>query len=262
MARDKGRKRVDSLNRLVYRTGFWTAFFAGTCIADIASIGFIAHAIAGLMGTAGLEAPLPYWLLMLVLGIGTLITAASYNALLLKWSELVRFARYQEERAKTKIAAMDIDQYAANEAERNEKLLSKMDDNYRKFGRMIEDGLTETKKASEATTKSVAERMQLMAQQMTEITKSMDMFKSEIAESSREMKTRIEMLKVTAAERQEQRQEEAPAAEEQKEPEAEEPAEEEVSEEQMALYRDEIPDSDYEESDEDTEDEYEDEYVF
>ena len=133
------------------RLSFWILFYAlvllssgmGAAIAVVV----IRH-IANPLFLLGSRWP---WVLLALSAMCFIGFAAFSSRLMLTWAQLLRYARYQEERGRTIIAAKDVTVYAENEERRDKELR----DEVKGIGDRIKDSMSEQIRSSNQQTEEI-----------------------------------------------------------------------------------------------------------
>ena len=104
------------------RPAFWTMFYSIVLLSAAMGAGLLVFVFKRVTdSTFLLESALP-WVFIALSAIFFILIAVFSGRLIITWAQLLRYARYQEERARTVIAAKDITVYAENEERRDKEL--------------------------------------------------------------------------------------------------------------------------------------------
>lgn len=164
------RKTKPEETYVALRSSFWLKFYAMVLLATgMASVTAVltVYKIINPGFWSGSAWP---WILLALSSVFFILIAAFSGRLIITWAQLLRYARYQEERARTVIAAKDITVYAENEERRDKELKSEVKD----MGTKLQESVHEAIKASsESTEKMVRSSIQGMNDQMYDLIRNL-----------------------------------------------------------------------------------------
>lgn len=174
------KNETNSGTTLIYRLGFWTALMAAAAIAVV--VGPLALLLCLYMLVSGLwtETPSSFLTVFAISGASLFLIGLFCSKLPFKWARLLRYCRYQEERAETMIAARDVNEYAENEVKRNRELFTTIEMNNSELSRMMKDRLEEDRVSTQRSISSITKQMNMLTESVRAMSSSLDSIKSKI----------------------------------------------------------------------------------
>lgn len=141
------------------RMGFWLMFYSLVLVS--AGLGTaIAVLTVYRIGNPGFWNGKPWPWVLLALSASAFIAIAAFSGrLIITWAQLLRYARYQEFRARTVIAAKDITAYTENEEKRNQALTEKVGEMGSRIQETVKAEVRTETKNSENTMKAALEEL-------------------------------------------------------------------------------------------------------
>lgn len=164
------RKTKPEETYVALRSSFWLKFYAIVLLAaGMASVTSVLT-VYKIINPGFWSGSVWPWLFLAFSSVFFILIAAFSGRLIITWAQLLRYARYQEERARTVIAAKDITVYAENEERRDKELKSEVKD----MGTKLQESVHEAIKASsESTEKMVRSSIQGMNDQMYDLIRNL-----------------------------------------------------------------------------------------
>ena len=141
------------------RMGFWLMFYSLVLVS--AGLGTaIAVLTVYRIGNPEFWSGKPWPWVLLALSASAFIAIAAFSGrLIITWAQLLRYARYQEFRARTVIAAKDITAYTENEEKRNQALTDKVGEMGSRIQETVKAEVRTETKNSENTMKAALDEL-------------------------------------------------------------------------------------------------------
>lgn len=145
----------DFSNQIAFKTRFWVIFYSIFALNIFFGIILVALALSAIFNPSFMI-PKILWGILGLFGVSFLFTAYFCGELLLSISQLLRYTRNQEIRAKSVIGARNINEYSTNEMERNNAFLHAVEENYNELGKNINSQIEVQRKKSEEYLESIS----------------------------------------------------------------------------------------------------------